>query len=277
MGNVKKIMIAVGAVIAMIAVLLLLVPVERQHKLEEKYGKLAVNAKSNKKAAYIMEHIDEYPDIMLKYYNKYCDKDERYVDFIYNYPEHKSDYKPKSFTEEELNSEKPPKLYMSDPRWCYEKVGENYIFTDGCFCVSLTMAYIGLYHSGDVDPKIVADFAEKKDAIGFLGGVSNKNIEAICSDFNLDCKSYFYDIRNDGSELADESVIKNSLDSGRYVIIGTSGEKFGGHAMLITGYTADGYTLNDPASAENSSKIWQFEELSSEICYIWDIGAKNFE
>ncbi|MBQ8787724.1 MAG: hypothetical protein IJZ61_08845 [Oscillospiraceae bacterium] len=256
--------------VAVTITLFLIIPIENQNIIEEKYGKLGKMAKTDERAKYVVEHYSEYPDdLIYMYYSN-----DRYFDMLYNYAFHKDDYDTMAFTAEELNSELPPRLYMHDYRWAYEKIGGGYIFVDGCMTVALTMADIGLFHDGNMDPRKVAEIAELYGQLGQWGGISEVGIENIFDAMGMKHETHFYDIANGEPACDDPSVIKNILDNDGVVMLGMFGETFGGHALLAVDYNDEGFIINDPASAERSEKIWTFEELAPEICYVWGLFAE---
>lgn len=265
--NTKTAVLVIGIFAVITIVLVLLIPMEKDRLLHEEHGKLAVLAETDERAQYVIDNIESYPQRLLDMYYS----DDMYFDFMYNYPFHCNDYMMMKYTDEELNSELPPRLYMYDNRWAYEKIGGGFIRTDGCVAVTLTMAYIGLYHDDAVDPKIVADIAGENGLIAQWGGVSETNIETMFDALGMKYETNFYDIRNGAEPCSDPSIIKNTIDNGGYVMLGTFGEKFGGHALLVVDYTDEGFIINDPASEEYSNKVWTFEELAPELCYIWSL------
>lgn len=262
-----KALIIAAVILAAVAVLLLLIPVEKKQKLYEQYGKLAENAETDEKSAYILEHAEEIPTSILEFYYT----DDRYVDLVYNYPEHKDDYKTMLFTDEELNSGTIPNFYMSDLRWAYETVGGRYIFSGGCAVVSISMVDVGLTGDGYYDPVRVSRVAEELGASGFLGGVKNSEIGNICEAIGLKYNSYNFDPDEGGSGEPDEKQMKEILDKGRPIIVNTKGDTFGSHAFVIRGYDETGFIINDPASPEKSARTWAFNEFSSEILRYWEI------
>lgn len=262
-----KALIITAVILAAVAVLLLLIPVEKKQKLYEQYGKLAENAETDEKSAYILEHAEEMPTSILEFYYT----DDRYVDLVYNYPEHKDDYKTMSFTDEELNSGTIPNFYMSDLRWAYETVGGRYIFSGGCAVVSISMVDVGLTGDGYYDPVRVSKVAEELGASGFLGGVKNSEIGNICEAIGLKYNSYNFDPDEGGSGEPDEKQMREILDKGRPIIVNTKGDTFGSHAFVIRGYDETGFIINDPASPEKSARTWAFDEFSSEILRYWEI------
>ncbi len=263
----KSILIVIMVFVVLTGVLIALIPYEKKQNTIEKYGQLAIDAETDEKAKFILDNADIYPVEMLKSYNS--NQDPENIEYIYNYVAHRNDYTFMSFTDEELNSEKPPKLYMYDYRWCYEVAGGDYIKEGGCALVSLTMAYIGKNHTSDYDPVIIGQLAEQLDVCGFFGGVDVTKMKTLCEALNFDVVEYKYDTEE---IQPDEKIIKEILDSGHIVLLGMNGELFGQHALLITDYSEKGFEINDPASEEKSSKIWTFEELKDDIYYIWDLS-----
>lgn len=275
----KKRKAAVGVIagliiIIMIVILILLIPIEKRNTENEKYGELAVAAETDDRARYIIDNIEEYPnDILQIYYNSYDEYKDEVLEFVYGYVQHKNDYASMSYTDEELNSEEPPCLYMNDTRWAYEKIGDRYIHESGCATVSITMAYLYLTHQSDINPKIIADLAEKNNEVDFWDGINSLYIKEICETIGLNCTEFNFDKDSGGSGEADLEYIKNAIDSGHVIIAGMVGETFGGHALIIRQANSDGTIyINDPANPENSEKEWSFDELKPEIYYIWDLS-----
>ncbi|MBQ8780836.1 MAG: hypothetical protein IJZ72_04105 [Oscillospiraceae bacterium] len=260
--------VTIAVFVLLTIVLILLVPVENRRLEIEKYGQLAIDAETNEKAKYIYENIEIYDESLWRMYNDYYG-DEGKVDFVYNYPQYKDAYLTMTFTQEELNSEKPVKLYMSDTRWAYEKMAGNYIYEVGCAPVSITMAYLHIKKDGNLDPVKAARLIEENDAIGFWGGLDVTKAAGIFESIGLNVVEYRYDI--EGSE-PDEQTIKDILDRGNVVFLGAHGAVFGDHALLIVDYSDEGFEINDPASEEKSHKIWSFEEIKDDIYYIWELN-----
>lgn len=265
-----KIKIIAAAVCSVcLAVLLLLIPVEKSNKLHEKFGKLADAAETDERAKKVIDNIDDIPKGVLDLYYS----GNAYHEYLYNYLDHKDDYSKMQFTKEELDSEKPPKLYMSDMRWCYQPMGGGYIQTNGCAAVSLTMAYLYLRNNSDIDPYKIARIAEENDAIGFWGGISVDRIGEIAEKIGLEVKEYSY-INDQNQKNSDptEEEMKGILDSGHVLFAGCRGEAFGDHAIIVSDYSDEGFTVNDPTNEEKSEKIWTYDELASNICIILELS-----
>lgn len=268
----KKIALA-AVFVVMFGILLALVPVEQRRMYYEKYGKLAVDAETDERAAFIIENYDKYPPEMLVS-NKIDHKDlSDDYDFLYNYFAHKDDHQTMSFTAEELNSELPPRLYMGDFRWCYEDIGGAFIAKKGCGAVTLSMAYIYLTHSGDVDPVTAARAIEECGAWSEWSGFDTNYISEVCGALGMQSKNYFFP-ELDADESA-EQIMKDILDSGHACFLSLTGGLFGGHAVLAVAYTDEGFILNDPASEERSDMVWSFDELKTQIYGIYDLSVNQ--
>ena len=258
--------------IVIFAAMLLLIPAQRKNEFYEKWGILAELAETDERAKFIIENQELYPEEVIEYFYRNIGE----LDFVYNYAFHKDDYRSMSFTEEELNSEKVPKLYMFDNRWAYEKIDGMYIKDDGCVPVSLTMAYVWLTGNGDFDPVKISEIAENLDATAFWGGILYEKVEDICSELGLKVEMYRYRFDTDTEKKyhADIQTMKQILDNGHVLMAGMSGETFGAHGLIISGYSGDLFTINDPESPENSDRLWSYDELEPEMTFMFDI-SKN--
>ena len=69
-------------------------------------------------------------------------------------------------------------------------------------------------------------------------------------------------------------LLKEIIDSGDVLMAIMIGDTFGDHAIIITGYDGNDFTINDPASREKTAKKWSFEELEADMFYVYDISKK---
>lgn len=275
----KKTALTVGITyIVIIAVLLIIefVPGVRYQKTfsemttEERYASIDDPYGYGKA---ISENIGLYPDDILSLYDfEEADMDE--LRFVYDYPVHNNDYMNMSFKDEELNCTEIPELYMSDPRWGYERFGGNFIKTNGCSCVCLTMANLYLNHNAEADPVKVAIAAEEHNAItAFSTGISSSKIEEIAADFGMNAEAY--DCYDTDYRLTEEEL-KAALDKeDTVVLLNEMGETFGAHMVVVSGYDENGYRIIDPGNKEHTEKTWSFDELSAELAYFWKVTSKN--
>lgn len=257
----KKTAIVVSTVFAVIlAVMLLLIPLELKNQKYEKWGVLAELAETDERAQFIIDNEELYPDDVLSYV---YDEDE--FEYIYNYPFYKDSYKTMSFTDEELNSTDVPELYMDDKRWAYEQGGLVRYY--GCVAVSITMANLYVNHNSYVDPVKIMNYAEDMGYTG-LGGIFETNINNILDYFGISYTEHILE------KPLTESELKAMLDNKDTVIMAAMyGDIFGGHALIVKGYDENGFYINDPASEENTAQVLDFEILENEMGRYWEISA----
>lgn len=270
--NMKKIIIAVVIIICF-GILCLLIPIEKKREFYQQWGVLAEFSETDERAEYIIEHYDEFPELLIsRFYSADDEKKEQELDFLYNYAFSKDNYKNMSFTDEELNCTEIPDLYMADKRWGYEEFEGGFIKTDGCVAVSLTMANLYLRHNGEVDPVKVAHKAEEIDNIGTFGAISNEKMVELCEAVGLNVIEYNYSPKSDNSGNADLNVILNAISENHVLMLGMAGETFGSHAVVVKSCNENGeMILNDPARPENKEKIWNFDDIKSEMYFIWEL------
>lgn len=74
-----------------------------------------------------------------------------------------------------------------------------------------------------------------------------------------------------------EQSMKNALDDGAVLILALGPGDFtsSGHFIVVTGYTDGGFSVNDPNSRENSSRLWSYGRLASQISNLWSLSAAD--
>ena len=258
----KKMVIGLsGLFAAVIIIMLLLIPVEKKHEYYEKWGKLAVLAETDERAKFAIENADLYPQI---WFDLLYSSSEDTFDFAYRYPFCKDNYKTMSFTEEELNSDEVPALYMDDARWAYEDYG---ILTQGCVALTITMANLYVNHNDAVDPVKVIDYANEMGYSG-LGGIDQANVTEIMEHFGITSEEHIFDKEN--GEKVTEDELKAAVDMENTVVMAAvRGETFGNHALIIKGYDENGFYINDPADSERTAAQWDFEVFENELVRYW--------
>ena len=279
------IVISIVVILAAIAALLLLIPLEKKNYEKKTYGALYDLSLEDERARYIIDHADEIPEDLISFavssaYEWENPSDEKInwdnnISFVSDYPVHKNDYLTMSYSDEELNAEGAPRLFMYDSRWGYETIGGDYIRNQGCGAVCLAMAYVGLTHKGELNPVLIAKTAENDGAIGVFGGLDNAMVKKVCEDCGFKCTDYNYDADTGSTLKPDEKLMKQILDNGHLIMLGMFGNTFGNHAIIVKGYNESGFLINDPASVEKSDKIWSFNELQPELVYMWELSYSN--
>lgn len=261
MSDKKMVFGLTGLFAAVIIIMLLLIPIEKKNEYYKKWGKLAVLAETDERAKFVIENSELYPEFWFNMlYN------ENSFDLAYNYPFNKDNYQKMTFTDEELNSEDVPAIYMNDDRWIYEDYG---IKSQGCAAVAVTMAGLFLKRDASVDPVKVVNYANEMGYYG-LGGIDQENVTDIIEHFGMTAEEHVLDIEN--GEKVTESELKAAVDMDNTVVMAAvKGDTFGRHALIIRGYDENGVYINDPADPEKTARQWDFDIFENEITRYWII------
>lgn len=262
MSDKKMIFGLIGLFAAVIVIMLLLIPVEKKHEYYQKWGDLAVKAETDERAKFVIDNAELYPEY---WFEMLYSESESKFDFAYNYPFYKDSYKTMTFTDEELNCNEIPEIYMNDTRWAYEMNGA--VKTEGCVAVSITMANLYLNHNGDVDPVKIISYANEMGYFG-LGGIDQENVSNIIEHLGMLSEEHILD-KNNGEKIT-ESELRATVDTeGAVIIVAVNGETFGNHALVIRGYDENGFYINDPASPEKTAMKWEFKVFENELVRYW--------
>jgi hypothetical protein len=212
------------------------------------------------KAAYIKANPDLYTEDLLEL----IDKNSETIDFVYDYPEKKD----QSYTIDltaEAQSDTVPLLIQWDEQWGYTEYGSGLLGYTGCGPTTLSMVAIYLTKDPQYTPIYMADLAVEKGycvpGSGTTWDLFAKGPESL----GLTSKVL----------SLGEKQITNALDEGKLVVINVGPGDFTttGHYLVITGYTDEGFTVNDPNSRERSAMTWTFERLKDQIKNLWAIGT----
>ncbi|MCM1329218.1 MAG: hypothetical protein NC253_07225 [Ruminococcus sp.] len=242
--------------LAVIAIMLALIPIEKKHQYYQKWGKLAVLAETDERAQFAIDNAELYPE----YWFNLLYSDSTF-ELAYNYPFLKDNYQKMSFTDEELAG---APIYMDDTRWIYE---DDSIRNQGCVAVAVTMANLYLNHNADVDPVKVVNYAVEMDYYG-LGGIGKADISDILAHFGMTAEEHIFE---DGNRVT-ETELKAAADTeGAVLLVALQGETFGNHALIIRGYDENGFFINDPADPEKTAKQWSPEIFENELVRYWII------
>lgn len=197
-----------------------------------------------------------YPDAL----KELAEKNSETLGFVYHYPE----FKDKAW-ESDLSGDAScgsvPLLMQWDYRWGYKQYGEGLVGYTGCGPTCLSM--VALYLTGNEawDPGAVSDFAVENGYCVPGSGSSWTLISEGCSELGMTAR-----------ELPlSQSVMESTLSEGTPIILALGAGDFSdfGHFIVLTGFTDEGFTVNDPNSRENSAKAWSYNTLSPQIRNIW--------
>ncbi len=265
----KNAIIVISTFIVITIIMVLLIPIDAKQKRYKEFGKLAEAAETDKRAEYIIDNIEQYPEYIVDIF--YSEPDS--LEFIYNYPNCKDNYASMSYTEEELSGG-VPELYMDDPRWAYECIGnyDEIIKTHGCAYVCMTMAYIGLTGDSSVDPVFVGNIAyENMLTSKISAGLKLDNIGKLSELIGLNGTYYNFNTERGGTALESVDEIAQHISDDCVIIAGMVGETFGNHAVIISKCDGNDIQIIDPGNPGNTKKIWNFENLKPEFRGVWVI------
>lgn len=170
------------------------------------------------------------------------------------------------FTNEEL-SDKYPLLLQTDERWADAPYGRSTVAVSGCAPTCISMASLALNKKEAVTPDVVAEYSYENGYYVEGSGTKWTLLKEGLGEFSLTAE-----------ELPlSRSQMEGRLDEGKVLILAVGPGDFTteGHFILIYGYTADGFLVNDPNSRENSSKTWSYDRISGQIRNIWAISANE--
>ncbi len=157
-----------------------------------------------------------------------------------------------------------PLFLQWDPMWGYEDYGSSCIAITGCGPTSLAMA--GYYLTGDpnMNPKGIAQFAERNGYYEKGYGSSWTLISEGAGKLGLEAREL---------PLVKKKMT-DALEAGEPVILAMGPGDFTttGHYIVLTGLEEGAFRVNDPNSRENSRKLWTYEQLEKQIRNIWAIS-----
>lgn len=158
-----------------------------------------------------------------------------------------------------------PLFLQWDPMWGYEDYGSSCIAVTGCGPTCLAMA--GYYLTGDpeMNPRAVAEFAEKHRYYEKGYGSSWTLISEGAEKLGLSAKEL---------PLVKKKMV-TALEEGKPVILALGKGDFtsSGHYIVLTGWNGEAFSVNDPNSVLRSEKMWTYEELEGQIRNIWAIST----
>lgn len=163
--------------------------------------------------------------------------------------------------DEYKNSSSVPRLFQWDKRWSdYEYAGDN-MADSGCGPTCLSMVCIYLLNDTSLNPKYVAHFAEKNGYAVPGSGSAWSLIYEGGEKLGLDVIEIPYD---------EERIIQN-LEVGNPIIciMGPGDFTSSGHFIVLTEYEDGKVRVNDPNSKKRSTKLWELENIKSQIRNLW--------
>lgn len=209
----------------------------------------------------ILLNLYEYSESMLKLAANNPDA----LDFVENYPKHKSDIKPSgSVTREELDSAENgiPRFQQWDSRWGYLTYGNDNIGINGCGPTCLSMVAAGLLKDTSKSPDAVAEFSVENNYCTVASGTAWSLMSSGAKKLGLKSESV----------VVGRDSIKAALEKKQPVICSMKPGDFTttGHFIVLTGLTEDGrLMINDPNSITRSEKRWDIDTIVGQAKSAW--------
>ncbi len=182
-------------------------------------------------------------------------------DFVLNYPFRESE---KVDITGYADRETVPLFLQWDPMWGYEEYGSGCIAITGCGPTSLAMAGFHLTGDPNMNPKSIAQFAERSGYYAAGYGSSWTLISEGAGKLGLTATEL---------PLVKKKMV-DALEAGSPVILAMGPGDFtsSGHYIVLTGWEEEAFRVNDPNSRINSERLWTYEELEGQIRNIWAIS-----
>lgn len=163
---------------------------------------------------------------------------------------------------EEEKGQKHPLLLQWDPRWGYVSYGdESNVGLAGCGPTCLSMALYMLLGDASLTPDKIAAYGMENGY--YMAGTGT--LWALIEDVP---QQYGITVSNPGVE---EGLMRQALDDGKVLICAMRPGDFtsGGHFIVIYGYDANGFLVNDPNCVARSQKSWSYDVLNGQIKQLW--------
>ncbi len=229
----------------------------------EVYRCLKNLAKNYPELETIYERREEYPVNLLA---SLCNNPEmmEYVKGYLSYEAGETSGKVELTKEEK--EQKYPLFLQWDKRWGYEAYGDFNIALSGCGPTTLAMAAVALTDDNTITPDRVAEYSMENGHYVEGTGTAWSLMTDGCENFGIRAK-----------EIAlDELVMKNQLDDGKVIICSMRKGDFtaAGHFVMIFGYNAEGFFINDPNCIYRSNQVWAYETLKNQIRILWAFERK---
>lgn len=183
-------------------------------------------------------------------------------DFVLSYPQEHDREQTIDLSGYDLSQGVP--LFMQwDKRWGYTQYGGDVAGLTGCGPVCLSMA--GYYLTGDeaFAPDKMLEFAKKEGYCKWNNGTSWTLISEGAVELGLDVTEI---------PLVESRILDN-LEVGNPIIcvMGPGDFTTSGHYIVLTGTENGLIRVNDPNSYENSSKLWDYDDIEDQFRNLWVI------
>ena len=187
-------------------------------------------------------------------------KNKELKSYVKNYDK----YKDKEFEidlSKEAKSEEVPLLMQWDKRWGYNIYAGEPFGLSGCGPTCLSMVCIKILGDEKYTPKYIGEFAESH---GYALNASG-SYWSLISDGGRELGLDVVEIPNVKQRVIDNLNVGNPI----ICIMGPGDFTDNGHFVVMTKYVDGKIKINDPYRKKNSEKLWDYEEISSQIQNMW--------
>lgn len=223
--------------------------------IEEARRQLRKLAKTDKKYQEICDHMEDYPEDLLK---SLCNNPEM-LEFAAGYLT-ADKTAVGGFTMLEKHGSHPIILQW-DKRWGYAPYGESDIALAGCAPTCLSMVILELTGNGDATPDAVADYAMEWGYYVPGTGTDWSLMTEGGRRFGVKGKELSLDEERIADALADGHPIICSLRPGDFTTTG--------HFIVLVGEKDGKIIVRDPNSRSRSERLWDYETLAPQIKNLW--------
>ena len=200
--------------------------------------------------------LSDYPESLIDL----LDRNRETEEFVVSYPK----YKDKHFVidmREYKNCTSVPLFMQWDTRWGYKMYGDDVAGLTACGPTCLSMVAVYLLQDTKYSPSYMIDWAKDNGYCVDGGGSLWTLMSEGATKLGID-----------STELPlDKQRVINNLEVGNPVvcIMGPGDFTKKGHFIVMTGVEDGKIKINDPNSFKNSEKLWDFDDISSQINDLW--------
>lgn len=158
-----------------------------------------------------------------------------------------------------------PLLLQWDERWGYRKYSGEIMGLSGCGPTTLSMAASYLLKDETLSPEYIAEFSEKNRYASRGNGTSWTLMSEGAEQLGLNVQEVPLWEGSMAAAFSENKLIICAMGKGDFTSTG--------HFILLAGYEDGMFSVRDPNSAERSSRLWSYDELSAQIRGMWAVWA----
>lgn len=222
---------------------------------EDVFNELQTKALEDKRYEEVFLHLDQYDETILSF----LIRDEDRMDFVLKYPQRDS-YSQGAKTLN-VSLEEFPLVLQWDIQWGYVPYGDGYIYQFGCAPTCLSMVFSYLKQDNSITPSRLAQYSMEK---GYY-------VEGIGTDWSLlnEAGKDFGVSTSRIQVVADEMT--NCLNQGQILVCSMLPGDFTteGHFIVIDSVQDGQFSIKDPNSKKNTSKLWDIQTVLGQMQAVW--------